>query len=87
MAAMITVALPSATGLNVLAGMHLGGGTQHRHQVAMPAHLDAQHREAGIGVMNRDVLNQARQGLALLGVWFQPVHRCGLAQARDNGPS
>ena len=60
----LSMLLPLPAGLNALAGVHLGGGPQHCHQIPVAADLDAQHAEAGLGAMERDAFNEPRQRLA-----------------------
>ena len=58
---------PGARGLDELAGADRGRGADHGHQVALAAHLDPQHAEAVLGVVEGHPLDQAGQGLALSG--------------------
>ena len=52
-------------GLDELAGADRGRGADHGHQLALAAHLDPQHAEAVLGIVEGDPLDQAGQGLAL----------------------
>ena len=46
--------------------MYFGGGAQHCHEVAVPAHLDSQHAKAGVGDVKRHALDEPGERLALL---------------------
>jgi hypothetical protein len=50
----VAMLLPLPARLDALAGMDLGRRPQHRHEVLVAAHLDAQHAKAGLGTMERD---------------------------------
>jgi hypothetical protein len=56
---MLTVLLPLPACLDALAGVHLGGGPKHRHEVPVAAHLDAQHAKASFGAVERHAFNKA----------------------------
>ena len=74
---MLAVVDPAARGLDELAGADHGGGTDHRHQVALPADLDPQHAKAGLGAVEGHPLDQAGQSLALH--HRRRTHRHGMA--------
>ena len=40
-------------------------GTDHRDQIALTAHLDPQHAEAAVGIVERHPLDQAGERLTL----------------------
>ena len=54
---------PHAGRADELARRDQGGVADHGGEVALAAHLDAQHAEAGLGVVEGDPLDQARQDL------------------------
>ena len=57
---MLTVLLPMAARLDVLARMDLGRTAEHGDEVALATHLDAQHAKAGLATMDGDALDQPR---------------------------
>ena len=71
---------PGAAGLDELAGADRGRGADHGHQLPLPADLDPQHAEAGLGVVEGDPLDQAGQGLALGLLRIGPSRRSGGAR-------
>ena len=56
----LAMLLPMAARLDVLAGMDLGRTTKHSDEIALAAHLDAQHAKAGLATMEGDALNEPR---------------------------
>ena len=61
---MLAVLLPLPAGLDVLARMHLGRRAEHGDEVTVPAHLDPQHAEAGLGAVECHALDKTGQRLA-----------------------
>src|SRR6185295_15852081 len=62
--AVLAVLLPLPAGLDVLAHMHLGRRAEHSDEVTVPAHLDPQYTEAGLGAVECHALNKTGQRLA-----------------------
>ena len=58
---------PASGGADELAGRDQGGVADHGDEVALAAHLHPQHAEAGLGVVEGDPLDQARQDLGRRG--------------------
>jgi len=54
----LTMILPRATGLNVLAGRYRRRRTQHRNQITMPASFDAKNTKATVRTMESDAFDQ-----------------------------
>src|SRR5262249_55039765 len=59
--AVVAVLHPGAARLDVLAGNDPGQGAHAPHLDALARHLDAQHREARIGIVKGDALDHAGQ--------------------------
>ena len=71
----LAILLPLPARLDALAGMDLGGGPQHRHEVLVAAHVNAQDAKAGLGAMERDALDKPRQRLSTsFIVWCRSGH-------------
>ena len=56
----LAMLLPMAARLDVLAGMNLGRAAKHGDEIALAAHLDAQHAKAGLATMKGDALDEPR---------------------------
>ena len=61
---MLAVLLPLPARLDVFARMHLDGRAEHGHEVTVPAHLDPQHAETGLGAVERHAFDKTGQRLA-----------------------
>ena len=55
--AVFPVPLPAPTGLHVFAAMNIGSRTQHRDQITMAAHLDAEDTKARFRAVERDAFH------------------------------
>ena len=75
---------PGPAGVDELARADRGGGADHGHEVALAADLDAQHAEAGLGVVEGDPLDQPGQRLALGGIG-RARRRPGCGRAGQDG--
>ena len=63
-----------------------GGMADHGDRVALAAHLDPQHAEAGLGIVEGDPLDQAGQSLAVLArLGYCPRHPHMMARQRSGG--
>src|SRR5262249_20340853 len=63
--------------LDVLAGDGAGQPADDRHQAAPALRLDAEHGEAGLGVVERDALDDAAEGFGHTPSFYPPLPSAG----------